>query len=38
MAKRNLSLIKYIWYSIELQSYDCLDCNHYELGMGLGLS
>jgi hypothetical protein len=32
MAKRNLSLIKYIWYSIELQSYDCLDCNHYEPG------
>ena len=30
MAKRNLSLIKYIWYSIELQSYDCSDCNHYE--------
>ena len=30
MAKRNLSLIKYIWYSIELQSYDCSDCNHHE--------
>jgi hypothetical protein len=29
-AKRNLSLIKYIWYSIELPSYDCSDCNHYE--------
>src|SRR4051794_34580557 len=27
MVKRNLSLIKYIWYSIELQSYDCSDCH-----------
>ncbi|PVI03194.1 hypothetical protein DM02DRAFT_521358 [Periconia macrospinosa] len=26
MATRNLNLVKYIWYSIELKSYDCSDC------------
>lgn len=33
MADRNLSLIKYyryMWYSIELQSYDCSDCNRFD--------
>lgn len=27
MAKRNLHLIKYIWYSIELQTYDSMECD-----------
>lgn len=27
MATRNLGLIRYIWYSIELRNYDCTECD-----------
>jgi hypothetical protein len=30
MAARNLSLVKYIWYSITLQDYDCTQCDMEE--------
>ncbi|PSN63631.1 hypothetical protein BS50DRAFT_647268 [Corynespora cassiicola Philippines] len=32
MIKRNLSLIKYVWYSSELDFYDCSDCDRSQLG------
>jgi hypothetical protein len=30
LGKRKLGLVRYVWYSIELQEYDCTACDLYE--------